>query len=657
MVALPRPRCALALGTAVVLVTGCGAGGDAPSGGDGSARPVIHLPSPTPAPLAADIPVPGITATANGEAGTAVITMGGGGTVYATAADGTGYMLEIPAGALALDTEVSLQPLSGTTEVGGIVAGADFGPAGTELALAAILTIDLPAAPAGALVGIGFSGDADETTGRILSGVGPDAANGVLQIPIHHSSGALAVAPTDAGALYAAWAATKPGAGPEGTQATADTWTAAATLGASAGIITPAQSTADLLRAQEAWMEAELDRLRKDPAMERLKRLALTDEIGALGVQFSVVYRHELSRDTDAEAEAAGSPAHDEATTATKAVLDEYEQHVGRAIEGLRDEVANVSKSGEAGVMEGTAAKIETLAGVERGLGELGAGGAEAIGELIKMSKAMADGVRATCKDAPTSSQLLASLRRGAVLEGKEPPAGVDMDSLGDCDSSSQKPDLPDGPMAVDGTIHFSTSFTTPEGRTEYAVDLKVRIREGEEALIFARGSSFAASYRFAPRVITGEGGEVIPWACPTNASWSGSLGTESNSGGWDPGSEASPLGSGFAMLGGNDTLEISAGVYYDPDQFQEGCSPPGVAVECPAGDFLTGELVGDRPPTWDFSCSSGANDTFATAGGRLEQVVVGQEPGAGAHRRLGIRPMFLRGCSRAALPAGPAGT
>jgi hypothetical protein len=103
-----------------------------------------------------------------GRAATGLVTAGGG-TVTATGADGTTYTLDVPAGALDDDEAVTLTPL---TSVGGfavgeaIVAGVDAAPSGLLFAKHATLTIELPRAPAGRLVGFSYDGsgtDFDQT--------------------------------------------------------------------------------------------------------------------------------------------------------------------------------------------------------------------------------------------------------------------------------------------------------------------------------------------------------------------------------------------------------------------------------------------------------------------------------------------------------------
>jgi hypothetical protein len=70
-----------------------------------------------------------------------------GGTVKATAADGTGYTLSIPAGALGFDESITMAPLSsvgGLPMSGGLRGGVDLRPHGLRLIRLATLRIDPP---------------------------------------------------------------------------------------------------------------------------------------------------------------------------------------------------------------------------------------------------------------------------------------------------------------------------------------------------------------------------------------------------------------------------------------------------------------------------------------------------------------------------------
>lgn len=110
-----------------------------------------------------------------------------GGTLMATAADGTTYTLTVPADALLDDTTITLTPVIaiGGFMVGrGLVATVDAEPSGLVFLKPATLTITLAAAPAERLLGFGFEGDGTEFHGELLAVDGTTA-----RIPVTHFSG------------------------------------------------------------------------------------------------------------------------------------------------------------------------------------------------------------------------------------------------------------------------------------------------------------------------------------------------------------------------------------------------------------------------------------------------------------------------------------
>lgn len=172
--------------TALVLVAllaaSCGGGGDAADaapeegGAAGSGRPSDV--EPLDVVLALD------------EASTGRATIGPeGGVLDVTGTDGTAFHLELPAGAVAEPTEITLTPVTGMDPQplsGGLHGGAQLGPDGLRLGDLATLTIR-PAEPLDptAAVGLGWSG-AGEGLGLIGIGGTPEA----VELTLAHFSGA-----------------------------------------------------------------------------------------------------------------------------------------------------------------------------------------------------------------------------------------------------------------------------------------------------------------------------------------------------------------------------------------------------------------------------------------------------------------------------------
>jgi hypothetical protein len=123
-----------------------------------------------------------------GHAATATIPATGGGSLQATGADGTRYTLTIPDGALLMDTDVTLTPVStiaGLPFSGGLQAGVEISPHGTLLySLGTLEIAPATAVTADRQVGFTYRGDGSElhlvplTTTGLLFGVDAFAGYG-----------------------------------------------------------------------------------------------------------------------------------------------------------------------------------------------------------------------------------------------------------------------------------------------------------------------------------------------------------------------------------------------------------------------------------------------------------------------------------------------
>jgi hypothetical protein len=133
----------------------------------------------------------------------ATATVGaGGGTVETTAADGTVYRLDVPAGALVVDEAITLTPVVAIPDLPlrrGLVAAVEFGPDGLQLNQPATLTITLPGAPdVEGLVGFGYAGAGERPHLDFLRVVG---ATLTLKLTHFSALGAALAAPEDFAAL------------------------------------------------------------------------------------------------------------------------------------------------------------------------------------------------------------------------------------------------------------------------------------------------------------------------------------------------------------------------------------------------------------------------------------------------------------------------
>jgi len=122
--------------------------------------PASPAPQPTGTPLFVHV------ATDASHATQQALTAAAGGTLTATGADGTSYVLNIPPGALPADTTVSLTPLaavSGLPLGGGLNNGVQFAPEGLILNTPAMLTIHpVTPVPLAQLIGFGYRALGDQ---------------------------------------------------------------------------------------------------------------------------------------------------------------------------------------------------------------------------------------------------------------------------------------------------------------------------------------------------------------------------------------------------------------------------------------------------------------------------------------------------------------
>jgi hypothetical protein len=156
----PRVRALVLAVVASIAVSAC----------DSQTSPSQASPSAGPSgpvPTTAATPIAGLTNVVL-EATTGVTgnVPRSGGSVSATAANGTKYTLDIPSGALAADTQISMFPVSDVTNLPAgaeITAAVHLAPEGLQLAVPANLTIDLPTGSATTgLAGFGYVGDAQD---------------------------------------------------------------------------------------------------------------------------------------------------------------------------------------------------------------------------------------------------------------------------------------------------------------------------------------------------------------------------------------------------------------------------------------------------------------------------------------------------------------
>ncbi len=113
-----------------------------------------------------------------------------GGTVEATATDGTVYTLTIPADAMPGPVTIKMTPVSAIADLplaGGLAGGVELQPTGLRFTQSATLTIATSATPPSGQIPIGFSYEGDAETLLLAAG---GLLNGILTVSVQHFSGA-----------------------------------------------------------------------------------------------------------------------------------------------------------------------------------------------------------------------------------------------------------------------------------------------------------------------------------------------------------------------------------------------------------------------------------------------------------------------------------
>jgi len=154
-----------------------------------SVEPLAFTPFATPAPPPIDLS--GVPARVHVEPAAASATWIGpaGGTLEATASDGTAYRLDIPEYALSEPTPITMTPVGAVDELGlsgGLAGAVHLQPSGLALAVPATLTISTAtSAPADTrLVGFDIA-DEGATTDLVPAAAGED---GQIRVAVHHFS-------------------------------------------------------------------------------------------------------------------------------------------------------------------------------------------------------------------------------------------------------------------------------------------------------------------------------------------------------------------------------------------------------------------------------------------------------------------------------------
>jgi hypothetical protein len=597
-------RRGLVIALAAVLAA-CGGSG---AGTQASSAPSISSAAPPAAPsavasempLPADIPTATLEVVAGEVVATGEVTPEDGGLVTATTADGVIYTLAVEPDSVLEPITIELRPLAGMTELGPVLAGADFAPAGLRLLRPATLTVEgLDVPPT--VAAFAYRGDPSGADARLA--IGPLVEDGLLAFSVSHFSGNVAVnVGNGANQLFDKWSTARGDDTPTGRQAAAETRYAAAELAERTGHISSDTAQDIQSRAMSEWMTAESDRLAQNPELARLAEAGDPRDLDTLGAELDRILAIEHER------QILGDEAGNDALAKVMQTVAAYEAAItSRIVDSKR--IQDASKSGRLSDVEEIMDLLVVIAGLERSIQLLAGPESAALAKVFDLIANLRTGLLESCKEAPLDPAIVLGFERVVQLLGGA--GAIDLADVMDCVWDPHTPQPAAGERAIDGTITYDATVGSGSLVDTYHVVVDARIREepGGGSLAFASGSTLTVDW-------TGPSSSEV-FNCPTSGRWKTSVGTPSGEG-WSRLSDPNPGAIGIVLEGG---AEMRVDIQFNGIPLSENCSGAGVALRCPLNGGLIGKLVGTRPKDWSFSCSGDTPDWFVSVGGHFVQV------------------------------------
>ena len=579
--------------------------GGSSAGTQGSSAPAIPSVAPpavaSEAPLPADIPTATLDVAVGEVVASGEVTPEDGGMVTATTADGVVYTLAVEPDSVLEPVTIELRPLAGTTELGPVLAGADFAPAGLRLLRPATLTVEgLDVPPT--VAALAYRGDPSGADARLV--IGPLVEDGLLAFSVSHFSGNVAVnVGNDANQLFDKWSTARGDDTPTGRQAAAETRYAAAELAERTGHISSDTAQDIQGRAISDWMTAESDRLAQNPELARLAEAGDPRDLDTLGAEIDRILAIEHDR------QILGDETGNDALAKVMETIAAYEAAItSRIVDSQR--IQDASKSGRISDAGEIMDLLVVIAGLERNIQLLGGPESGALAKVFDLIANLRTGLLESCKQAPLDPAIVLGLERVVQLLGAA--GAIDLADVLDCVWDPYTPQPPEADQAIDGTLTFdaTTHFGSSVDTYHVVVDARIREEPGGGSLAFASGSTLTVDW-------TGPSSSEV-FHCPTSGHWTTSIGTPSGEG-WNRLSDPNPGAIGLVSEGG---AELRMDITFFRIPLSENCSGGGLALRCPTlTDALVGKLVGTRPKDWSFSCSGDTAEWFVSVGGHFVQV------------------------------------
>jgi hypothetical protein len=304
---------------------------------------------------------------------------------------------------------VELRPLTGTSALGRVIAGADLTPAGLRLAEPATLTVQGLAVPP-TVVALEYRGEAPGAAARLV--IGPGTGDGTLAFSVAHFSGNVAVdVGSDANALFEKWSASRGGDTPDGRQAAAETRYAAADLAERNGRISAETADAIQARAMVEWMEAEADRLATDPELAKTAERGDPRDLDVIDAEISRILQveHQLA--------VLGDETRTDGLVKVVETLQAYEAAIiDKVMDSQR--IQDAASSGRVSDMGEVLDLIGVVLTLERRITLLGGEGSDVMVKVLKLLESLRTGLLASCAKAPLDPAIVLGLERMVQLLG-----------------------------------------------------------------------------------------------------------------------------------------------------------------------------------------------------------------------------------------------
>ncbi|MFN8622316.1 MAG: hypothetical protein U0869_16410 [Chloroflexota bacterium] len=531
-----------------------------------------------------------------------------GGTLSGTGPDGRVYTLEVPPWSLGGTTHITMRPVTGTTDLGPIVAGAAFEPAGTILGIPATLTITGVTPPDTAMA-FDFRGSAGGATAD--ASLPASGRDDTITMRVRHFSGNVAVdLGKNADQLWDQWIAIQSDTTPEGRVGAAETRYAAADAAQKAGRIGSETAASIKQRAVDEWTAAEHDRLLNDPKLTALTQGGKVQDFYRLQDEIARILALKDAAEGDGTVKLDLVDVFTLSADYFNSLVTNLEQSPGwqkAASSGLVSDLDTMTEA------------MQIALGLARQLELLGSQGTEAVGVIGQMAGKWRTAYLDQCsKGTPVDVPTVLGIERQLQLLGVG--AGQDVGRCVVKQIPTPAPQRRVEPIIGRLQWSFATDFDYGQEVVTATIDAVIVPSPETGQLVFGRGSRMDIS-QVSPeppcnKAVKGCEQDPVCPALVRGAKQTGLTIGSAGANGVDPASVPAPDVMGEVQIVNNGALLLRLAV---PSVGEGLCHWGGIPIMCPQEQgALLGKLERTKPSEWNFSCSVPGDGYFISAGGRL---------------------------------------